>query len=150
MIRRATPADVPALVDMGGRFFASSGMGEVTTYDPASIAHTFAQLIESPQGLLLVADDGGIVGMAGALVFPHYFNQRDLMAQELFWWVDEEARQSGVGVGLLNAIEAWAEGMGARSVMMLSLAALEPEKVNRMYAKAGYRPAEQSFIKRLG
>ena len=149
MIRRATPADLPALVSMGGRFFSASGMAAVTSYDPESIARTFQQLMGSEQGLLLVADDGGIVGMAGALVYPHYFNQHDLVAQELFWWVDESARKGGAGSGLLQGIEEWAAAMGARSVMMLSLSALDPERVNRMYEKAGYRPAEQSFIKRL-
>lgn len=146
MIRTATAADIPALVEMGGRFFAASGFADSTSYDPDSMAHTFAQLIESEQGVLLVADG---VGMAGALVYPHYFNRHDLVAQELFWWVDEDARKSGAGSRLLLAIEAWAAERGAKSLIMLSLSALDAEKVNRMYENAGYRPAEQSFIKRL-
>lgn len=150
MIRRAVLADLPALVEMGRRFFDASGFGDVTSYDPESMAHTFAELAQSEQGLLLVADDGGLVGMVGALVYPHYFNKADLIAQELFWWVDESARKSGVGGELLESVEAWASEKGAASVVMLSLSALNPDAANRMYINAGYRPAEQSFIKRLG
>ena len=87
--------------------------------------------------------------MAAALAYPAYFNAGHIQAQELFWWVDEEARSSGAGRALLEALEGWARAVGAHSLTMISLAALDGERVAKLYERAGYRRSELTFIKRL-
>lgn len=150
MIRSARPDDIPALLEMGRRFFDASGYAELTSYDPASFAETLTSVMESPIGCLLIAErNGEPAGFCCAIAFPFFFNKGGVNAQELFWWVDEAHRGSGIGAAMLVALEQWAESVGAKSLMMLSLASLDPESVARMYTKAGYRPAEQTFIKRL-
>jgi GNAT superfamily N-acetyltransferase len=147
MIRDATHADIPAMVDMGQSFFAASGYGDVTEYDPASAACTFAMLIDSPDGVALIADDDGPVGTAAALVYPFFFNHSHRHGQELFWWVNPDAR--GVGAGLLRELEARAVSLGAKSLAVAAVATLRPEALAAFYRRAGFHPSDSSFVKAL-
>ena len=51
MIRHATPSDIPALIEMGRRFFEESGFSAETSFDVASIEKTLVHLLESPDVL---------------------------------------------------------------------------------------------------
>lgn len=88
-------------------------------------------------------------GMAAAMVAPAFFNKRILIAQELFWWVDKEYRNKGVGHMLLKELEKWALEKGAKALVMIALMSSFPEKVEKMYINDGYVPFERSFIKYL-
>lgn len=92
MIRQATVNDLPKLLEMGQRFFDASGYSDVTTFRPEVFAFSLNTIASN--GVLLVADQDGPVGMAGALVYPFYFSG-DTTAQEVFWWVDPDHR--GIG-----------------------------------------------------
>lgn len=87
--------------------------------------------------------------MAGAALFPSFFDAQTLMAQELFWWVGEEHRRSGVAVQLLDAVEAAARRMGAKVLLMLCIDQLDGERVAQIYKRRGYKPAERLFMRRL-
>lgn len=146
MIRRAREGDTQALLAMGERFFAASGYGEVTEFDRESFRGTIERL--ATDGVLLVVEGAyGLVGMAGAMVYPFYFNVKHQTAQEMFWWVDTEHR--GVGSKLFDAMVEQVKARGAKSLSMIALDALEPEKVGAFYRRRGFRPSERSFIGRL-
>jgi len=115
--------------------------------DPETLAFTVKGLIES--GIFKVAVNGSVIGGAGALVFPHWWNASELVAQELFWFVDEDYRNTSAGIRLLLALEESAKSMGAKKMMMLCLEELDGEKVSKMYHKLGYAPQEQTFVKDL-
>jgi GNAT superfamily N-acetyltransferase len=149
MIRPADERDIPALLRMGHYFFDEAGWGDVTEYDPGSMDRTLRHLIDSAGGILLVAESGGVVvGMAGALLYPHYFNTGSLTGQEIFWWVDP-AHRKGVGGALLEALEDAAKDAGAVSFTMVSVASLRSDALDRVYRRRGYRPAERTYIKRF-
>jgi GNAT superfamily N-acetyltransferase len=149
MIRPAAEHDIPLLLEMGRRFFGEAGWGDVTEYDPASMERTIRHLIDSEAGILLVAEaDGEVAGMAGALLYPHYFNTDSLTGQEIFWWV-EPAHRTGFGGALLDAMESAAAAAGAVSFTMVSVASLRSDALDRVYRRRGYRPAERTYIKRF-
>ena len=149
MIRPADERDIPALVRMGHYFFDEAGWGDVSGYDPASMERTLRHLIDASTGILLVAEhDGVVVGMAGALLYPHYFNVETLTGQEIFWWVDP-AHRKGCGGVLLDALEDAARAAGAVSFSMVSVASLRSDALDRVYQRRGYRPAERTYIKRF-
>lgn len=145
MIRPATESDIPALVEMGRRFFDASGYEDITEYDPETVTRTFHLLMNG--GVLLVVDSDGVVGAAGAMVYPFYFNAAHMTGQELFWWVDPEYR--GVGNDLRKALETAVQEKGAKSFSMIALERLNPELVGALYRRAGYRASEHSYIKRF-
>jgi len=149
MVRPATLDDVPALIPMGARFYEASRFGDLVEFDDGSFSLTARHLIENAQGILLVAeDDGARAGMAAGLVFPFYFNVSAICAQELFWWAERNVR-AGVGTALLDGLEATARHLGARVMIASAVSGLRDQAVAALYARRGYRAADNSFIKQI-
>lgn len=142
MIRPAIDADIEWILSEGKKFFDASGYGAACTYRPADLEQTL-------RGLPILLVDDKRRGMAGATVFKSFFDHQTLMAQELFWWVGEEHRRSGVAVQLLDAVESAARRMGAKVLLMLCIDRLDGERVSRIYKRRGYEPAEHMFMRRL-
>lgn len=138
MIRPATPYDIPQLLEWGQRFADKARLADSVGYDPASMEATFRTMIAGENYTVLVSDTGAIGGGFG----PHPFNHAHLMAQELFWW--SEGRD---GLRLFAAFEDWARGMGCKSVSMLTLEAVEADRMAKLYEKRGFRPLERNFLK---
>jgi GNAT superfamily N-acetyltransferase len=149
MIRAATEEDIPAVLVMGRRFFDLAGCPAIAEWDDASFIMTLKNLIESPDGILLVVERSDrLVGMAGALLFPFYFNTSHRTGQEIFWWVEPEAR-GREALALFAALEEQARDAGAESFIMSNVEAMRSEAVARYYRRRGYRAAENTFIKRF-
>lgn len=136
MIRAATLNDIPALLDMGARFSKKAQLSGHVGYDAESMAATFTAIIEGGHALF-VSDTGAI----GATLTQHPFNAGHVVAQELFWW--SEGRD---GLALLGALEAHCTEH-ADSLIMITLEAVKPETVGRLYERRGFVPLERSFIK---
>lgn len=148
MIREATLDDIPQMLVMGQRFFTAAGWDDIASYDPDSMERTMRFLIEGDSGVIFVLDDDGLVGMAGAMVNPFYFNASHLTGSELFWWVEPEHR--GHGGLLFDNLEAWAAGKGVQTFAFVAVDRLKPKVMGRLYEMRGYRASEHSYIKRFG
>lgn len=147
MLWVATEDDVPRLAELGEEFYNATIYARSIPYDKASARETLTNILRSDLGIILVYGD--IRGFIAGIAAPVYANRTFLQAHELFWWVSPEFRGGRSGVVLLRAFERWAESIGASVVAMSSLETLAPERVARMYDKAGYSPSEHLFIKVL-
>jgi len=148
-IRGAGLIDMPALIRMGRAFFEQASLDSLTQWDEPSFQATAEMLIASERGILLLAEaEGHGVGMAGALVFPAYFNVHVLCGQELFWFCSPDHR-FGTGAALIARLEEEARNRGASLFIAGAVAGLRDAAIARLYARRGYRPTEYSFIKRL-
>jgi hypothetical protein len=136
MIRAATLADIPRLLEMGRKFAERARLVDHVGYDPHSMAATFEAMINGGHPLFI-----GERGAIGATQTHHPFNHAHIVAQELFWW--SEGRE---GLALLRALEAHC-AKHCDSLLMITLEAVEPERTGRLYERLGYRPLEHSFIK---
>lgn len=131
---------------MGKAFHAVTGIADLIPLDGATLERTFLQLIEGETAVLLVIEDNGrLIGATGALLHPHYFNADHLTGQELFWWVDPEHR--GCGGALFDALEGWARRMGANSFGMIALEAIDNGRAGAIYRRRGYRAVEHSYLR---
>lgn len=149
MIRPAVPADVPEIARLGELFHDEAGWGDIVPYSVEDTVKTLSFLIESDDGILLVAErDGEIIGMTGGLAHPVYFNHVHKSGQELFWWMKPGLRD-GTGRLLLDAMEARAKEIGCSSWSMIALDKVNPELTGKIYRRRGYRASEHSYIKRL-
>lgn len=147
MINQATQADIPEIIRMGRLFWSQTPYSEIP-YCPDSIAHTCQQMIA--QQLLLVATvDGTIAGAVGAMRSPLYANRDVLVAAELFWWVEPEFRNSGIGKEMLAGIEQACREAGVYRFSMMAFEQIELEKAAAVYQRCGYVPTERSFNKVL-
>lgn len=144
MIRLAEKSDMPELLRMGKAFFDSSSYNQITKFDELSVTAVLNKLIEDKT---LLTD--GKTALLGFVVFPMFMNVSTVIAQEQFWWVDEDARGNGVGVELLKKAEELAKEYGAKAFSMISLDELNGEKVNKLYLSKGYKRKEQTFLKVL-
>lgn len=149
-IRRAEPHDFNDLIDMGREFFEQSGNGAFTTFDETSFAATLISLMSGVNNAtLLVAESAGrAVGMAACVVFPFYANMGTKIGQEIFWYCKPDFR-SGIGSALLDELEADARRKGADVFMSAAIAGLRDGAIGRVYQRRGYKPAENTYIRRL-
>lgn len=145
-VRQATVADVCHIVRMGRAFWAAIPHTQGIVYCPDSLAATCGEMLS--QDMLIYACDGAKpVGAVGGLCCPLFANRDHLIAAELFWWVEPEYRDSGIGRKLLAAFENAAIAAGAISLSMMAVQGLETEKAEALYQKCGYSPTEKTWSK---
>lgn len=141
-IRRATVADLDALVAMSGHFIAAIYPADLP-FNPAQVRALAAQLITSPDGDVLVAEDGGrVVGMLALTAYAHPMSG-ERIATEVCWWV--EPAQRGSGVRLFHAAEAWAREHGAAVFQMIA----PSRQVARFYERMGLHAIETTYQVRV-
>lgn len=146
IIRKATHADLDALVALGQRFFAFSRFSAFVEFDREHARSSLAALME--RGVLLVAESAGcLAGAIVGLMAPLWFNPTVSVAAELGWWVDERFRGSSAGVKLARAFEQWGRDNGAAVVTMSDLVIEGEAPAGRLFEKLGYQVVERSQIK---
>jgi GNAT superfamily N-acetyltransferase len=144
VIRDATEADIPRLVEMGVRFltetvYAARGV----PVNMGALARTMALLILGDRGTVFVAErDGRVVGGIGMLWFENPLSGEP-SASELFWYIEPEHR--GIGVRLLKRGEQWARDMGAEKLHMIA----PTPAVSQLYERLGYAYLETTYQKAL-
>lgn len=147
MIRELTVDDLPQLTEMAQAFFVEGKL--CGRFNPDSFVKGWSGLLGSRQGLLLGAEEQGlIVATIGGILFPNLANG-DLEATELHWYARPEHRGTGVGLRLLDEFEATARSRGSARVWMLHLTELNDAPMDQLYEWRGYRLKEKLFVKEL-
>lgn len=136
MIRNAGLDDIPRIVDLGERMAAKAKI----SFERKSVEFTLAQLIENPDGILLVSE----AGMFGGICYPQPFNHALKTGQELFWY-----SEGGDGPELLRAAEEKARSLGVSKWGMFAQETMRPKVVGRYYQKQGYAPDAYGYVKEL-
>ncbi len=122
-IRRATPADLPALIALERRAFTTDHLS------PRQYRHHLG----NPGALVLAAVDGG--GLVGKAVV--FFRKGSDIARLYSIAVDDAARGRGIASALLSAVE---RGAHARGCTRLRLEVRQDNRgAIRLYEKLGYR-----------
>jgi GNAT superfamily N-acetyltransferase len=149
-VRAATPADEPVLLAMAEAFTQGTGYRASIPFVPAYMEALIAKFVDddfgpAQTGRMAVAErEGAVVGMIAMLAHPHLMTGQ-LIASEIVWWVNEDARQAGVGRALVADFERFARAQGATAMLM---GAWHPE-LGKTYERYGFRPYEMTFRKAL-
>lgn len=147
LVRHATDSDMLAIIAMAERFYAETHYAAIVPLAPESAAGLAIVLMD--QGVLLLAErEGAVVGMVGLFLEPFTFNISVQVATELVWWVEPEARETGAGVALLEAIEPACRRRGAHLIRMMTLHSSPPHAA-ALYKRRGYVPTEHAFTKEI-
>lgn len=150
MIREARKYDITRLVEMGRRFHEASDFKEWSEYKAFDVAQVIGRMIEHPDSIVFVAEEGGqVIGAAGAMAYGVWFNAKHKTAQELFWYIDPGHRGHSAPRDLLQALERWAAAQGCRTFEMGAIDSLKGEQVGKLYQRRGYRPKERLYIRRM-
>jgi len=149
-IRAATPDDVISIVEMGKAFFEESPFASIAEWDAGSFQATVLSLMSgsTPGGLLVAESDGKLVGMAGYVIFPLYFNMSVFGGQEVFWYCRPEHR-TGIGSTLMDELEIDAAKSGASFFIGAHLSGERDAAFSRLYRRRGYIPGESTHIRIL-
>ena len=137
MIRPATLQDIPAVMALGREFADEAGVTARIGWDDERVEGLLTALIESPDGVLLVSENG----MIGGIVCEHPFSGARLF-MEMFW-----RAKDGNGLALLQAAEAEAKARGASRMAMIAMD--EMDRTKRLYGRLGYAPVEVQYMKDL-
>lgn len=127
---------------------------EFIDYYPANLGYDEPTLVKvlgdlSVQGVFLVAEkDGQVVGSVGAAVTQHIYNTNLRVGTELFLWVDEDSRNSTVGVRLLKEMEKQCISRDCKLITMTSTVHT-PKFSKFLINKMNYLEGETSFYKEL-
>lgn len=154
-IRPATLDDVPAMVELGAQFLATSPYADYAEIDGGALADTLADMIEADHALVLVAtvsnaapDLGAVIGGIVGTLAPLWFAPSTLVAMEMAWFV-HPAHRGTAGLALARQFERWAIDNGVDLIAFSELrgAGADAWPVGEALAKAGYTAAERTHIK---
>ncbi|MGB9988359.1 GNAT family N-acetyltransferase [Pseudoduganella rhizocola] len=139
-IRLATPADIPALVDLMESFYAESSY----PLDRAWAARSFETLLAQPAlGAIWVADNGSLIGHAVLTVrYAMEFGALAAAIDDLF--VHAGYRRQGVAYALLAALLDDCSARGCRSVYVEVGAS--NAGATALYERFGLKPYEDDRI----
>ncbi|UVL22390.1 GNAT family N-acetyltransferase [Pseudomonas donghuensis] len=138
MIRSANHEDVPRLIELGVILHSTTSYASMA-YNHAKAAAFLHGLIDSPNGVLFVSEQDGVIigGMAGGLV-DQWFND-DLIAYDYSLFVEPGKRQGFVAARLIAAFQAWAKMKGAKQIQMGIGTGVNIEGATRLYEYMGLR-----------
>jgi GNAT superfamily N-acetyltransferase len=136
VIRTAIEDDIPRLVEMGRRFRAESSYSKYLADNPERMAQLGRQLLAG-NGLLVLERDGAVIGMLGYIVHSHFISG-EVVAGEVFWYVEPEYR--GEGLKLVDEAKRRARLVGAKYLQMIA----PSERVARLYRHLGYEFVEST------
>jgi RimJ/RimL family protein N-acetyltransferase len=137
MIRDAQYTDLDRIVEMGRRFRKDTSYDKHLTDNPQRMMELAEKLI-SNQTLIVSEREGELIGMLGFVVYPHFISG-EIMAGEIFWWVEPEHR--GEGIRLLREMEKRARLAGAKNMQMIA----PNQKVAHFYERMGYEFVEETY-----
>lgn len=143
MIRPATHADIPRLVELGQMLHGMSSYASLQ-FDAEKVAELLGSLIDGA-GVVFVSERGGVVtgGLAGG-ISEHWFS-RDRVAFDHSIFVDPQARNGVTASKLVLAFVEWAKHRGAREVRLGITTGLHVEQTARFYRWLGFEDAGQLF-----
>lgn len=138
MMRPAALEDVPALVELGRLMHAESPRWSRLPYSAERVSSTLRTLIESPDGLVLVADRSGklVGGILGLMSWDWMSDQRT--AQELALFMLPEYRGSITPCRLVAGLVAWAKIKGAQWIEAGVSTGVSVERTARLYEALGF------------
>jgi len=139
VIRTAGFDDIPALTDMGEKFFYGSYHAQNTTFDYESFGYYLTGLIQSDDSDVFTITDG--VGFSSSSVFASPFNMAELIGMEHMIYV----AVPGKGVMLLKHMEKWAKTKGA----ICFESSFDGRDISNIYTRLGYSSNGSNYIKRL-
>ncbi|MEU5873980.1 GNAT family N-acetyltransferase [Glycomyces sp. NPDC047369] len=118
--------------------------------DEAAVTARIAQWDEDASGAVLVADDGGVLGVVAVHVAP-FFEREGAWGRIVALVVAEEARGRGAGARLVAAAEAFAAARGC--VRMEVTSNDRRAGAHRFYEGRGYEDQagrSSRFLRELG
>ena len=146
MIRFATVKDIPVIMELSCDFY-HEGLSKYLTLDKDSLLRTVWSLMT--KGVFLVAEeDKEVVGVIAGVIDSSNFNVREIIAQEIIWYVKDAKRKGTPGIRLFDAFSETCEKLGASRIVMAHMQ-LNAKTMSKLYKRKGYKEMETRYIKEV-
>lgn len=137
MIRTATEEDIPRLCELAIEMHAESRFSKLSI-DDGKVAHLFNYLINSDDGILIVAEeDGEIIGGFAGYVVEYYFSH-DKLASDFALFVSASHRGGMAAVRLIKEYIRKAKELGAVVVQAGITTGVNVEATTKLYQRLGF------------
>lgn len=142
MIRKAVPADIPAIVELGiealkddplDGLLISREKVEKMAIECVSAANNFGWVCER---------DGKVVGAVGALVHELMFYERKQASCVMFYC----KQAPGEGIALIRQFLRWARGRPAIKLIVFTLERHADPRIGRLLGRMGLKTGLPVFI----
>lgn len=138
-IRKARRDDIEHLVQMGAALALEAPEFKGMAFSHDKVRRLLTTLHDSPQGFVMVAEDGGqIVGAMVAAATEHWGFDA-LVAFDLALYVAPGRRGAQHGAALLKTYATWCRDVGAVRGSVGVSTGIHPDQTGRMYEAAGFR-----------
>lgn len=136
MIRPARSADIPEIIRLSEIMHQESRY-RTLPYNGVKFAALLRQLIDSPAGMVAVAEkNGDIVGAIAGMVTDHYFADATI-SYELGLYVEKAHRGTMAGYRLAKEYIDWAKEKGADQIDMGITTGIDEERTGQLYERLG-------------
>jgi GNAT superfamily N-acetyltransferase len=145
MIREARYDDIDALLALAKEMHAESPRYSLLRFSADKVAGVFRRLIDSPDGLLMVAENSGeIVGGMAAMVTPHWFSD-DLVSSDIGLFMLPRHRGGMTAVRLMRSYIEWAKFKGALQIQAGISTGVQVEEAAALYRRMGLKQFSIGF-----
>lgn len=147
-LRMAVLSDLPQLLGLAHVMHAESRYA-AWPLSEVRVADLIASLIQSPDGVVLVADDGGqIVGGMVGMVSEHWFTETR-HASEFALFIEPARRGGSLALRILRRFEDEARARGAAVLHMGITTGVAAERTARLYEHMGCELFGPVYMKEL-
>ena len=138
-IRKATDADIPAVIEMGRAFHQESDYLREMSFNEAKARALIPVVIKTGLGIVAV-DDEKVIGMMGGILETHIFSD-ELMSGEYLIYVRPEYRGTEAAARLVCVYINWAleHGVKPQNIGVGVNAGIRTEETVQFYRNLGFR-----------
>lgn len=146
-MRVITHADIPGLMPLFEDHFNHGGK-KYQTFDSKSMAILAAKWVDDPgTATVFVEDDKGPVGLGGVSLFNSPFNQNELMAAEIMWFVSPTVSKP-VKIHIFKMIfDQLDQAVKALGVKVFKLCVPIESGVSRFLKRRGFEETEIILVR---
>lgn len=152
-IRRATDADLDALIAMGRMLHDESPRYQDMAFSPAKLRRQFAHLkgtvLTEPGAVFIAEKAGETIGMAVCITAERWFSE-EIFVTDLTLFLKSEHRGGIFGPLLVRAMERWAAEQGIYDLAFGVSTLIHADQTVAMYERMGYQLAGYTMVKRNG
>ena len=146
IVRQASPFDIPILLDMLRSYRSLTPLTFLSQADDAEYVTRLLTELMAGKGVVLVADNDGVVGMLIASIGPSVWSPKHFLMTELAYWVEPESRGGTAGYRLLAEYKKTGERLVKENRICNFLISKMSNSPNLQYQKFGFDKLEEFWV----
>ena len=148
-LRRATPRDIEAGMDLGRRMHAESEFAFLP-FDAAKVRRFLQHMASEPEQycIYVVEHDARLIGLLVGQVMEYFFC-RELLCDDLLLFVERDQRGSVAALALVRAYLDWSRERGAREARIAISTGIDVDRTGAFLERLAFKRVGGVYKRRL-